>query len=185
MVFFLIAIIAWVTIPSYAEPITAEQSLAYIIEGNQRYLQELNDPDLSLARREALATKQHPFAVIVGCSDSRVPPEHIFDQGLGDLFVIRLAGNVVDTLAVGSVEYAIAELGVPLVVVLGHEGCGAIKASVHSHLHDAGVDGGIAAIVGLIQPSVASVLETSTATGTELYERVTDANIMSVMNLPH
>ncbi|HEX3229536.1 MAG TPA: carbonic anhydrase, partial [Pyrinomonadaceae bacterium] len=80
-------------------------------------------------RREELANAQHPFAVIVGCADSRVPPEIVFDQGLGDLFVLRVAGNVIDDHSLGSAEYAVDHLGVRLMVVLGHQRCGAVKAA--------------------------------------------------------
>ena len=178
----MIAIMAAATLPVHGEqPLTAGMSLAWLMEGNSRYLQGLNNPDLSPERRESLAVAQHPFAVIVGCSDSRIPPEHIFDQGLGDLFVIRLAGNVVDTLALGSVEYAIAELGVPLVVVLGHEGCGAVKASVRSLLDEAEAGGDIADLLDLIKPSAESVLQSFAGTRAELYERVADANITAVI----
>jgi carbonic anhydrase len=86
--------------------------------------------DLSSARRESLTTGQTPFAVVVCCSDSRVPPELVFDQGLGDVFVVRVAGNVVDPVVLGSVEYAVEHLHVPLVIVLGHEDCGAVRAAM-------------------------------------------------------
>jgi carbonic anhydrase len=86
--------------------------------------------DKSKNRRAALAKNQSPFAIILACSDSRVVPETLFDQGLGDLFVIRLAGNVADPAAIGSIEYAFEYLHVPLIVVLGHEECGAVKAAV-------------------------------------------------------
>src|SRR5881409_1081690 len=84
-------------------------------------------------RRAELTKSQHPFAIIVGCSDSRVPPELVFDQGAGDLFVVRVAGNLVSGAGFtvkGSIEYAVAELGVPLIVVLGHSQCGAVKAAI-------------------------------------------------------
>src|SRR6266480_6225308 len=80
-------------------------------------------------RREELAKSQHPFAIVVGCADSRVPPEIVFDQGLGDLFVLRVAGNVIDDHSLGSIEYAVDHLSVRLIVVLGHQRCGAVKAA--------------------------------------------------------
>ena len=109
-----------------------QASLSLLIEGNERYVSEhFRGDHLDIARRRDLADNgQHPFALIVGCSDSRVPPEVIFDCGLGDLFVIRTAGNVVDEVGLGSIEYGVAHLGIPLVVVLGHEDCGAVKATV-------------------------------------------------------
>ena len=120
--------------------VTADQAQKLLQDGNQRFL-KANFKKASGGAKMCLpvAKGQKPFAVIVGCSDSRVPPEIIFDQGLGDLFVIRLAGNVVDSMALGSIEYAVDHLGVPLVVVLGHKRCGAVDATVkggdaHGHI---------------------------------------------------
>lgn len=101
----------------------------------------------------AVATGQHPFAVILGCADSRVPPEIIFDQGLGDLFVIRVAGNIVDDAILGSIEYAVEELGASLVLVLGHEKCGAVSATIKH----AEVLGHISTLLDAIQPAVDAV----------------------------
>lgn len=101
-------------------------------EGNLRWIEDRSTAadDRGAARRAQLTEAQKPFAVIVGCSDSRVPAEILFDQGLGDLFVVRTAGHVLDAAALGSVEYAVVVLGVPLIVVLGHEGCGAVDAAI-------------------------------------------------------
>jgi carbonic anhydrase len=102
-----------------------------LVDGNKRFAaSQVTHPNSSAARREEIAKGQHPFAIIVSCSDSRVPPEILFDQGLGDLFVIRAAGNVVDDFGIASIEYAVEHLGVKLVVVLGHERCGAVSAAV-------------------------------------------------------
>ncbi len=110
-----------------------DTSLQALKEGNRRYVTgQAQHPRQDAARRGEIAPRQCPFAVILGCSDSRVPPEIIFDQGLGDLFVIRTAGHVADRAVAGSVEYAVEHLGVPLVVVLGHTRCGAVTAAVHS-----------------------------------------------------
>jgi carbonic anhydrase len=109
-------------------------------------------PDQSSARQRQLVAGQHPFAVILGCADSRVPPELLFDQGLGDLFVIRVAGNIVDDVVLGSLEYAVEHLGTKLIVVLGHEKCGAVSAAVEG----GGADGHLNALVAAIQPSVAA-----------------------------
>ncbi len=112
--------------------ISADEALARLQEGNQRYV----DNDTRLAevsnwqRRAEVARGQEPFAIILGCSDSRVPAEIVFDQGLGDLFVIRVAGNVVAPSQIGSVEFAASQFGTPLVVVLGHSNCGAISATL-------------------------------------------------------
>src|SRR5574341_698654 len=110
---------------------TSEQALRKLLEGHQRYLrgQPLHQHQ-EAGWRVSLAYSQHPFAVILGCGDSRVPPEIIFDQGLGDLFVIRTAGHVLDAAVLGSVEYGLEKLNIPLVVVLGHERCGAVQAAV-------------------------------------------------------
>jgi carbonic anhydrase len=119
-------------LPGNTEPIKAAGSLTILdrlLEGNARFVNgKMQHPDGSTERRVAISTAQHPFAVVLCCSDSRVPPELIFDQGLGDLFVIRTAGNLVDSIELGSIEYAVEHLGVNLVVVLGHEKCGVIKA---------------------------------------------------------
>ena len=103
----------------------------------------------SLARKE-LEAGQHPFAVILSCADSRFPPELLFDQGLGDLFVVRVAGNIVDDAVLGSIEYAVTHLGAKLVMVLGHEKCGAVSAAVEGGM----AAGHISALVAAIQPSV-------------------------------
>lgn len=114
------------------QPVTTESStLEKLLQGNNRFAAAHPlHPDESRQRMGEIAKGQHPFAVVISCSDSRVPPELIFDQGLGDLFVIRTAGNLVGGLEIGSVEYAVEHLQVPLIVVLGHEQCGAIKAFV-------------------------------------------------------
>ena len=103
-----------------------------LIKGNERYVTEkTGDSGASPEKRQYLAENgQHPYALIVGCSDSRVPPEVIFDCGPGELFIIRTAGNVLDDVGLGSVEYGAEHLHIPLIVVLGHEDCGAVKATV-------------------------------------------------------
>lgn len=132
-------------------PLDPGQSLQKLMEGNKRYVTAAASAPKPLAgRRAEVAKAQHPFAVIVGCSDSRVPPEIIFDQGLGDLFVIRLAGNVVDDYALESIGYALDHLGVPLVVVLGHKRCGAVGAAVESGKDE----DHLAGIVKVIGPAV-------------------------------
>jgi carbonic anhydrase len=128
--------------------------------------------DLSQARRDELAAGQHPFAVIVTCSDSRVPPEVLFDQALGDLFVVRVAGNVVDPVVLGSVEYAVEHLRVPLVVVMGHTKCGAVQATV-----DGGeAPGSIGSIIESIKPAVARARAAGAAEA-GLPEKSADANV--------
>lgn len=122
-----------------------------LLEGNKRFVEgKMSHPDQAAARRTELAKSQHPFAVIVSCSDSRVPPEVLFDQGLGDLFVIRLAGNILNDAAIGSIEYAVEHLGAKYVMVLGHERCGAVDATVKG----GEAPGHIGSLVKAIQPAV-------------------------------
>lgn len=132
-------------------PVDAEEAVKRLLEGNRRYIAGKNSANHRTAKRRAEVAKgQHPFAVIVGCSDSRVPPEILFDQGIGDLFVVRSAGNVVDDVAIGSIEYAVEHLGVQLVMVLGHERCGAVDAT----LKGGAVGGKLKAVVDAIKPAV-------------------------------
>ena len=133
--------------------VNADEALKLLQAGNQRYVDgKLNSvtPDEMAQRRAELAQGQKPFAVVVCCSDSRVGPEIIFDQELGNIFVVRTAGEVLDAVGIGSIEYAVAHLGSPLVLVLGHEHCGAVAAAVA----DAKEPGHIAAIVKAIRPAV-------------------------------
>jgi len=111
--------------------LTGKQAIERLLIGNKRFVAlGMTYPNQTPQHRTELLTGQYPYAVILGCSDSRVPPEIIFDQGLGDLFVIRVAGNVLDDIVLGSIEYAVQDLQVPLVMVLGHSDCGAVKAAV-------------------------------------------------------
>ena len=113
--------------------ISADEALQRLIDGNGRFLRgESAVAGLSRKAMAEMARGQRPFATILGCSDSRVAPELIFDAGLGELFVIRVAGNVLSAEVAGSMQYAVAHLGTPLVVVLGHEGCGAIQAALET-----------------------------------------------------
>ena len=109
---------------------SAQEALEELQEGNKRFLSGKRKELPSYQHREELAHGQHPFAIILGCSDSRVPPELIFDQGLGDLFVIRVAGNIADESQIGSIQFAAHTFGSPLIVVLGHSGCGAVRATL-------------------------------------------------------
>lgn len=127
------------------------QALQTLIDGNKRFVaMKPTHPNQDKGRRDEVKGGQKPFAIIVGCSDSRIPPEILFDQGIGDLFVIRLAGNIVDDTGLGSIEYAADHLGTRLVVVLGHAKCGAVTAAAgggEAHGH-------IGSIVQLIIPAV-------------------------------
>ena len=110
---------------------TPEKALERLKDGNARFVADKpTAKEVGELRRKDLAKGQRPFAVILTCSDSRLAPEHIFDQGLGDIFVVRVAGNVTDPAIIGSIEYAVTELKSPLVVVLGHDECGAVKAAL-------------------------------------------------------
>jgi carbonic anhydrase len=116
-----------------AVPKTAQQALQRLRDGNQRFVAgQVRHGHENRTWRAALVADQHPFAVILGCSDSRVPTELVFDQGFGDLFVIRVAGNVISTDVLGSIAYAVAHLHTRLLVVLGHEGCGAVTAALQA-----------------------------------------------------
>lgn len=111
--------------------LSADEAMAKLKVGNEHFVKmRLKHPDESIHRRDELTKGQHPFVVVLSCSDSRVPTEIIFDQGLGDIFVIRNAGNVLDEHVIGSIEYAVRHLGVNLVVVMGHEACGAVAATI-------------------------------------------------------
>ena len=131
-------------------------ALDRLMAGNQRFVDaQMQHPDQDPEHRLRLAQGQQPFATILTCSDSRLPPELLFDQGLGDLFVARVAGNIVDAALLGSVEYAVGHLGTPLIVVIGHEKCGAVAATLESIQHHETPHGDIAALVTAITPAVA------------------------------
>jgi carbonic anhydrase len=137
------------------ENITPEQALERLKEGNRRFTSgTLLHNQVSQERLASLVSVQRPFAAILGCSDSRVPPELVFDQGFGDLFVVRLAGNVIATKVYGSLQFARRLLGVPLLVVLGHEGCGAVAATLACKLQQAEHPEYIQALVDSITPAL-------------------------------
>ncbi|MFC9688757.1 carbonic anhydrase [Kribbella sp. NPDC056951] len=120
------------SIPPSADPVlTGEQALARLVAGNARFVADRDERlDEGVARRVAVSKGQHPFATVLGCVDSRVPIELVFDQGLGDLVVVRSAGEALDHSVVGSLEFGVAELHTPLLVVLGHQRCGALDATI-------------------------------------------------------
>lgn len=137
-----------------------EEGLARLRAGNERFVANQLSLTASDLERLRLSEGQKPFAVVLGCSDSRVPTELVFDQGLGDLFVIRVAGNIVAPSQIGSVEFAAQNFGTKLVVVLGHTHCGAVEATIDELQRPAEKQSrNIAAIVGRIQPSVMDLLE--------------------------
>jgi carbonic anhydrase len=123
-----------------------------LIDGNKRFVSsQMIHPNSSTQKRMELIKGQHPFAAIVSCSDSRVPPEMVFDQGLGDLFVVRTAGEVVDDIALASIEYAVEHLGVKLLVVMGHQKCGAVDAAVKGEKFPSHLNKLIAAIMPAVE----------------------------------
>ena len=137
-----------------AAALTPQEALDKLLEGNKRYAGgKLIRPNQTSERRIAVAAKQSPFAIVLSCSDSRVVPEIAFDEGIGDLFVIRTAGNVSDDIVLGSIEYAVAELGVSLVMVMGHQSCGAVTAVVKG----GELPGHIFRIAEAIKPAVEKV----------------------------
>jgi carbonic anhydrase len=142
--------------------ISAREALKQLKEGNRRFVAERgSDAATGRTRREQLTERQEPFAIVLGCSDSRVPAEIVFDQGLGDLFVIRVAGNIVAPSQVGSVEFAAGRFGTRLVVVLGHSGCGAIVATIDELKRPAEKQSrNLHAIVDRVRPSVEPLLAT-------------------------
>jgi len=143
--------------------VSARESLQQLQEGNLRFASNVRGSDafVSHTRRVELAMGQQPFAIILGCSDSRVPAEIVFDQGLGDLFVIRVAGNIVAPSQVGSVEFAAARYGTRLVVVLGHSQCGAILATIEElRMPTDKQSGNLHAIVDRVRPSIEGLLST-------------------------
>jgi carbonic anhydrase len=143
--------------------ITARDALRRLQEGNHRFATDTRSADnlSSLTRRAELVTGQQPFAIILGCSDSRVPAEIVFDQGLGDLFVIRVAGNIVAPSQIGSVEFAADRFGTRLVVVLGHSQCGVVQATLQElQQPDATHSRSLRSIVNRVRPALESLLET-------------------------
>jgi carbonic anhydrase len=170
--------------------VPAQEALHRLREGNQRYASNVRSLDslLSHTRRADLATGQQPIAIILGCSDSRVPAEVVFDQGLGDLFVIRVAGNIVAPSQVGSVEFAAARFGTRLVVVMGHSQCGVIQATIETIENPGATESqNIRSIVGRVQPIVEGVMRSETATDrADLIHRAVRANVRaSVDHLRH
>ncbi len=135
--------------------VTSSEALQQLLKGNLRFQKgKATWPNQTLARRKALAEKQSPFAMIFGCVDSRVPPELVFDQGLGDIFDIRTAAHVIDKAALGSLEFGVAELHIPLLMVLGHERCGAVSATITAIDSHEEPPGSIRTLVDYIRPAV-------------------------------
>jgi carbonic anhydrase len=163
-------------------------ALAALKEGNRRFVAELREAGNVRTRRRELPAGQEPLAIILGCSDARVPAEIVFDQGLGDLFVIRVAGNIVAPSQVGSVEFAAAAFGTRLVVVLGHSNCGAIHATLDQLTRPSKEQSpNLRSIVNRIRPAVEGLIERSAALDRDaLVQQAVRANIrMSADHLRH
>ncbi|MBE9036331.1 carbonic anhydrase [aff. Roholtiella sp. LEGE 12411] len=138
--------------PDNPNPVSPNEAIKRLLDGNQRFLhQKRKYPDQSLEHLQLIAKAQYPFASILGCADSRVPAEIVFDQGLGDLFVVRVAGNVVSDTIIGSLEYSTAVLGSQLIVILGHRRCGAVAEAIKNEP----LPGRISLIIEGIKPSLA------------------------------
>jgi carbonic anhydrase len=173
---------------SLTTPNTADEALARLRAGNQCYIEEhfeIGNQGRTSARRTEIAPAQHPYAIVLSCADSRVAPEVIFSAGLGDLFVVRVAGNIVDPRCLGvlgSIEYAIEELKIPLVFVLGHEGCGAVKAAIQVVQNELSPPGAISVLTDAIRP----VVETASRQSGDLLRNAVVGNVeRQIQNLVH
>jgi len=154
-----------------------DEALQKLMDGNKRYVSgSLMKKDLSDTKRKELAKGQKPFAIVVTCSDSRVPPELLFDQGLGNIFVIRVAGNVVDPIVLGSIEYGAEHLNAPLLFILGHSKCGAVTATIEAKGEP---EGNIGAIVKKIMPA-AEKAKKKGGTKDEILETAIQENVKNV-----
>jgi carbonic anhydrase len=173
---------------SLKTPRTAEEAMARLRAGNQCYIDEhfdIGNLGRTGKRRAEIAPAQHPYAIILACADSRVAPEVIFSAGLGDLFVVRVAGNIVDPRCLGvlgSIEYAIEELKIPVVFVLGHEGCGAVKAAIQVVQNKLSPPGAISVLTDAIRP----VVEGASQQSGDLLRNAVVGNVeRQIQNLVH
>ena len=143
--------------PKPQNVMTPAASLERLLKGNERYIEGVSLRHDFKHEREALAGGQNPFAAILSCADSRIAPEYAFDSGRGDLFVCRVAGNFANSESVASLEYAVAELGTPLILVLGHDACGAVNATIKSLKDGTTLPGHLPSLVEAIAPAVKAV----------------------------
>ena len=159
------AAIGWPILPAQAATNSGEESWQRLLAGNQRFIQQTAQASHQLPQRwQETAQTQEPFAIVLSCADARVPPEILFDVGIGDLFDVRIAGNIVTPEVLGSIEYAAVELGTPLIVVLGHERCGAVTAAVRGKALPGKMGSLVAAIkpaLNQVQRSAQDVMETA------------------------
>ncbi|MFI7013699.1 carbonic anhydrase [Streptomyces sp. NPDC050164] len=157
-------------------PSTPQEALAELAAGNRRWRAfRERHPHETPATRQTLTTAQHPFAVVLGCIDSRVPPELVFDQGLGDLMTVRTAGEVLDEAVLGSIAYGVLELGIPLVVVLGHQSCGAVRAAVEAERSGGRLPAHIQYLADQISPAIDHTVD-----GDARIDATVDANVRLV-----
>lgn len=164
-----------------ATPSTPAEAWSALREGNDRFVRgEMAHPSQGFERRAEVQSAQHPFAVVFGCSDSRVAAEIIFDQGLGDVFVVRTAGHVLDTTVIGSIEYGVEVLGASLVVVLGHDSCGAVAAATAALTTGELPRGFVRAVVDRVIPSIVSL-----AHGPDAQGRPRDLSTVDPVELGH
>lgn len=167
------------TIETTKQP-TPDEALQKLRDGNAAFVADKPTPnDISHDRRLALAKSQHPYVTLVGCSDSRVGPELLFGTGLGDMFIVRTAGNNVDIAGMGSIEYSVVALSVPLVVVLGHEACGAVVAATDVVTKDTRFPGSIGPMIAPIIPSVLAMQRIGEG---DLVERSVEENVRRVVD---
>ncbi len=175
LIIFVLLIFASNVKASGAKNISIEESLKKLNEGNARFVKmKLIHPDQSIAKRMELVEGQHPFVVIISCSDSRVSPEIIFDQGLGDIFEIRNAGNVLDNQVIGSIEYAVVHLETPVILVLGHQNCGAVQAAIKHNRESVHIK----SFVKSIEPAVKQALKQHG----DIVENTVKNNVINVVN---
>jgi carbonic anhydrase len=167
--------------------LSAREALARLVDGNRRYVQDVRSLDAMLGHSRRDLRTQRPFAIVLGCSDARAPAEVVFDEGLGELFVIRVAGNIVAPSQVGSVEFAAEHFGTRLVVVMGHSRCGAIDAALEAVRHGGPTSPNLRSIVDRVRPSIESLVATDLARDPERLRReAVRANVrVSVNQLRH
>lgn len=161
----------------HGHAISPEQALTTLLDGNRRFATDMpRHPNANAARRSDIASGQQPYAAILTCADSRVPPEMIFDAGLGDLFVTRVAGNLADDTVLGSLEYAVEHLGTPLVVVMGHERCGAVQAALQAAKSKEVPPGHLPALIDPIKTAIPAA-----AAEGDLLDRTIDNNVRNMV----
>jgi carbonic anhydrase len=163
---------------------SADEALARLMEGNERFVRgEAKFPTVQKEILAGLAKGQHPYATILGCSDSRVPPELVFDAGFGELFIVRVAGNVMSAEIMGTLQYAGVHLRTPLFVVLGHEGCGAVQAALGARAHGSSEPDRIAALLENIEPGL-RYLDSTLSAAAQMHAAV-EANVRWSMHQLH